>query len=60
MQFTKPNFKYAAPIAGSDDLTRLAKEGVETLGKLANGGDIKAKACLQRLVNSGYIAEGKY
>lgn len=60
MFYKYPNFKFAEPLAGSDDVNTLEKEGINVLGELAKRGDIKAKACIQRLVNSCYLPEGNY
>lgn len=60
MMFSKANFKYAAPIADSRDVEALQMLGVECLAYEANLGDVKSKAILQRLVNSGKLPEGRY
>ena len=60
MFYMRPTFKFAEPLAGSDDIKRLDSEGLVSIAKKANSGCINAKACIQRLVNSQILAEGNY
>lgn len=55
MFIIKANFKYAAPVAGLDDVKLLKRIGVKGILKLDN-----ASAILTRLVNSEHIPEGNY
>lgn len=59
-QYTKANFKTAAPIADNGDIHYLNNVGVKVMSELANKGDIGMQASIQRLVNSGLLAEGRY
>ena len=59
-QYTKANFKTAAPVADNGDIHYLNNVGIEIMAKLANKGDIGMQASIQRLVNSGLLAEGRY
>lgn len=59
-QYTKANFKTAAPVADHGDIHYLNNVGIEIMSKLANSGDIGMQAAIQRLVNSGLLPEGKY
>lgn len=58
MFYNKPNGRVAAPIASLSDIRSLQLEGLESLTKRANKGDVKAIACIQRLVNSNELPEG--
>lgn len=60
MQYTKPNFKCAQPIAGHDDIENLQNMGIEYMAKMANDGSLTSQASIQRLVNSGLLPEGSY
>ena len=60
MQYTRPNFKYASPIAGHDDIENLQNMGIAYMAKMANEGNKLFQASIQRLVNSGLIPEGNY
>lgn len=60
MQYTKPNFKYAEPLAGNDDIENLQSMGIEYMAKMANEGSELFQASIQRLVNSGLIPGGNY
>lgn len=55
MFIMKTNFKYAAPVAGLDDVKLLKRVGVKGILKLEN-----PTAILTRLVNSDYLPEGNY
>ena len=55
MMILKSNFKYAAPLAGLDDVQLLKTIGVRGILKKEN-----AKAILTRLVNSELLPEGNY
>lgn len=56
MFIMKGNSSLAAiPCAGYDDVQYLETVGIKGILKLPN-----AKAILTRLVNSGYLTEGKY
>ena len=55
MFIMKSNFKFAAAIAGYNDVKLLESIGVEGIKLLPN-----AEAVLTRLVNSDYLSEGKY
>ena len=55
MFIMKSNFKFAAAVAGYNDVKLLKSVGVDGIKILPN-----AEAVLIRLVNSDYIPEGNY
>ena len=60
MKYTRPNFKFAQPIAGHDDIENLQNMGIEYMAKMASDGNKAFQASIQRLVNSGLLPVGSY
>lgn len=60
MFYNKSNGSFAVAVANKEDIVKLAKQGLDELANKAKQGDVKAQACLQRLVNGNHIPEGNY